>query len=450
MIIRFNISNFLSFDKETEFNMLAGNVRRHPEHVMKFKNIKLLKSSIIYGANGSGKTNFIYGLSVLQEIIMSGELLGFSDSNKFKLNPKNKSLPITFEIEFVWNNKAYAYGISFHENLIEEEWLFQLGFPNKNESLIFERKTNTKGKSKLKFHPKYLKTEKSRLLKEVYEEDLLKKDVPFLNLARKRNFKEIKDCYEWFMDGMLIISPESRFTALASIMDNNEDFQKFANKTISELDTGIKKLKIKTIDFDVFFGEDNLAERDRVLKLVNDGEDVPIGDSNAVAYLENGRPVVKKLYSIHESQQSGEVEFELFEESQGSLRLFDFLPLIFLALKENVTIIIDEIDQSLHINLLRELIAKIQRESNLMGQLIFTTHESNLLDLDLFRQDEIWFTEKDKNGASNLYPLSDYDIRTEMDVSKGYLSGRFGAIPFLGNLKDLNWLENGKKAEPSL
>jgi len=448
MLIRFNISNFLSFNKETEFNMLAANVRRHPEHITKFKGIKLLKSSVIYGANGSGKTNFIYGLNVLQEIVMNGELMGFSNSNKFKLDPKNKDLPISFEVEFIWNKKAYAYGIVFHEGLIEEEWLFQLNLSQKSEDLVFERKTNAKGKAKLKFHPKYLKTEKNRLLKEVYEEDLLKKNVPFLHLAKNRKFKEIKDAFEWFQDGILLISPGSKFTALPTFIDNHSDFQEFANKLIRELDTGIKELVIKDIEFDSFFGEDNLAERDRVLRLVNEGEDVPLVESNAVAYLEDGVPIVKKLYCIHESSLAGEVEFELYEESQGSLRLFDFLPVIYLALNQSVSIIIDEIDQSLHINLLRELIQKIQSESELVGQLIFTTHEANLLDLDLFRQDEIWFTEKDKTGASNLYPLSDYNIRTEMDISKGYLTGRFGAVPFLGNLKNLDWkITNGEKKE---
>jgi len=268
------------------------------------------------------------------------------------------------------------------------------------------------------------------------------------NPFSRGKFKEIKDAFEWFQDGILLISPGSKFTALPTFIDNHSDFQEFANKLIRELDTGIKELVIKDIEFDSFFGEDNLAERDRVLRLVNEGEDVPLVESNAVAYLEDGVPIVKKLYCIHESSLAGEVEFELYEESQGSLRLFDFLPVIYLALNQSVSIIIDEIDQSLHINLLRELIQKIQSESELVGQLIFTTHEANLLDLDLFRQDEIWFTEKDKTGASNLYPLSDYNIRTEMDISKGYLTGRFGAVPFLGNLKNLDWkITNGEKKE---
>lgn len=98
---------------------------------------------------------------------------------------------------------------------------------------------------------------------------------------------------------------------------------------------------------------------------------------------------------------------------------------------------IDEIDQSIHPTLLKEFVAQIQDNPNKVGQLIFTTHESNLLDLDLFRQDEIWFAEKNKEGATHLYPLSEYNVRPDLDIRKGYLSGRFGAIPFLGDLRKL-------------
>jgi len=106
-----------------------------------------------------------------------------------------------------------------------------------------------------------------------------------------------------------------------------------------------------------------------------------------------------------------------------------------------VTVLIDEIDQSIHPSLLREFVAKVQNNPDKLGQLIFTTHESNLLDMDLFRQDEIWFSVKNKEGASQFYPLSEYNVRPDLDIRKGYLSERFGAIPFLADLKNLKWGE---------
>lgn len=438
MLISFKISNYLSFNEAVEFNMLAGNVRRHSQHIHNFKGNRLLKSSVIYGANGSGKSNLIHAMSLLEEIVEHGELNSFSEANKFKLNPKNLDEPIKFEINFITNKKGYSYGIDFHENLIKREWLKKLEFGKKDDLMLFERTSKSKDKIKLTFADKYLKTEKNKVLREVYQDDLLTKETPFLYLARKQKFKEISEAYEWITHQMVFIFTGMKFRGLAGIMNKDNEFRDFTNKLIGDLGTGIKELRIKTIDFDSYFGEDNLTEKERVLKDVMEGEEVMIGDyySNAIAYLENDKPVVKKLYSIHESEEFGEIEFELYEESEGSLRLLDFLPAFHMALNYEVTVIIDEIDQSIHVNLLKKLVSRLQENGDLKGQIIFTTHESNLLDLDIFRQDEIWFTEKDSNGATHLCQLDDFDIRTEMDISKGYLAGKFGAIPFLGNFND--------------
>jgi len=119
--------------------------------------------------------------------------------------------------------------------------------------------------------------------------------------------------------------------------------------------------------------------------------------------------------------------------------LLDFVSHFYDIIFEGKTIIIDEIEKSLHPLIIKELIRKFSHEKNTNGQLIFTTHESNLLDQDIFRQDEIWFAEKDKDGCTDLYSLSDYKEHNTIDIRKGYLMGRYGAIPFLGNLKDLNW-----------
>ena len=130
----------------------------------------------------------------------------------------------------------------------------------------------------------------------------------------------------------------------------------------------------------------------------------------------------------------------MFQESDGTQRLLDFIPAIVSILHNDSTYIIDEIDQSLHPALIRALIQKIMNDDTTQGQIVFSTHESNLIDLEIFRQDEIWFAEKDKAaGSTQLYSLSDYKPRYDLDIRKGYLQGRFGAIPFLDDLKNLNW-----------
>ncbi|NLR78015.1 AAA family ATPase [Chitinophaga eiseniae] len=444
MLIRFVAENILSFHQETEFNMLTGEVRRLPEHVHKLTNLDLLKSAVIYGANGAGKSNLIMAIGLLSQIVKEGDIRVIDSDLKFKL-ADTKGKPSSLEIEFVVGRKGYAYGISISNEEIVEEWLYRLYYGKKADELIFERKRQKKGKTSLKLHPKYIKTGKDELLVKIYEEDVLEHNVPFIFLVKDKKYKEISEAFQWFETNLLIIFPNTKYAGLVEHFTKDHEFKEFTNSTMHGFHTGIHEIDIQTIDFDQFFGEDNLSEKERVLNRIKGGDREAVGDyKNAIALIENGKPVVKKAITYHIDNKGEKVKFELFNESDGTLRLIDFIPAIFLLNKFPITILIDEIDQSIHASLLKEFISKIQKVG-IKGQLIFTTHESNLLDLDLFRQDEIWFAEKNDEGASQFYPLSDYDVRPDLDIRKGYLSGRFGAIPFLGNLRDLNWEQYAKE-----
>jgi len=437
MLIRFIAKNFLSFKDETEFNMLTGDVRRHPSHVYSFPKIDILKSAVIYGANGAGKSNLILAINFLSIILTEGSIDIFDDDVSFRLSDSDPQ-PSTLEAEFIIDGVGYAYGISFIKNKIQEEWLYRLNYGKKGDDLIFERKVDKEGIVKINLASKYLKTQKDRILIQVYEEDLLEPNVPFMSLVKDKKFKEINQAYKWIEKGLMVILPGMQYAGLTYSFIDDEDFKSFTNKMISRFDTGIKELDIQTLDFDQYFGEDNKNERERILKLIKSGEMERVGDNkNAVAMMEDGKPVIKKVVSYHSTPSGKKVKFELFDESDGTLRLIDFVPVLYILERYPVTIIIDEIDQSIHPTLLKEFVAHIQDNPDKVGQLIFTTHESNLLDLDLFRQDEIWFAEKNKEGATHLYPLSEYNVRPDLDIRKGYLSGRFGAIPFLGDLKKL-------------
>jgi len=156
--------------------------------------------------------------------------------------------------------------------------------------------------------------------------------------------------------------------------------------------------------------------------------------------MENGLPVVKQIKIIH-SSQAGDQSFTMTEESDGTQRLFDFLPAFQKVTAEPKVFVIDEIESSIHPVLIKELVRKFSHDKNTQGQLIMTTHESNLLDQKLFRRDEIWFVEKDQFGATDLYSLNKFKEHHTIDIRKGYLNGRYGGIPFTGNLVDLNWHE---------
>lgn len=438
MLIKFRAENFLSFHEETEFNMLTGEVRRHPDHVYRLPKVDILKSAVIYGANGAGKSNLVIAIDMLKHTVLEGSLNFMTSETCFRMI-ETSNQPSKLEIEFVVNDIGYAYGITFFEDRIIEEWLFVLNYGKKPDDLIFERKLK-KTKESIKMSPKYFRNQKDKVLIQVYEEDLLEPDIPFLFLAKDKKFSEINAVYKWFNKGIQIIFPQMKFQGLVYNFINDETFKSFTNFMISELSTGIDEIDILTIDFDSFFGEDNLSEKERVLKIIRSGGEERVGEGrDAVALLENGKPVVKKAVSYHINEKGEKIKFELIEESDGTRRLIDFIPVLYMLEFYPVTIIIDEIDQSIHPTLLKNFVSFIQNNKSKKGQLIITTHESNLLDLDLFRQDEIWFVEKSKKGSSHFYPLSNYNIRPDLDVRKGYLSGRFGAIPFMANLDNLNW-----------
>ena len=153
------------------------------------------------------------------------------------------------------------------------------------------------------------------------------------------------------------------------------------------------------------------------------------------ATIVNEKPVILVIKSIHLNG----IEFNLDEESDGTNRLFELTPAFYELINDNRVVIIDELESSMHPILAKQLLQLYLKKSNTNSQLIFTTHECNLLDQDLLRQDEIWFVEKRENGSSDFYPLSDFSERYDKDIKKGYLQGRYGAIPFMSNLSELNW-----------
>ena len=439
MLIRFIVSNFLSFKEETEFNMLAGSLRTHQHHVYSVGKVNALKASAIYGANGAGKSNLIQAIDFLKTAVIEGKINHAIENNKFKLDKTYKEKPSTFEAEFSIGKKIYTYGVSINHTTIEEEWLYETG-TSANGKLIFERKKSKNNKIKIDFADKYKETPKQKLLIELLEDNILKHDELLLSKTDFLKIKEIDKIKDWFENGLIIIYPQSKFAGLAPMFYASEGFADFTNTFFDKMDTGVSELGLKNIDFEKYFADDEIKEEVRQ-NLSNDKfyifEDV-------IVTKENNKNVVKKVVSFHKDNLDKKVEFEIDEESDGTQRLLDFIPAFFKISSQDVTFIVDEIDQSIHPSLLFSLVEKIMNDKNTKGQFIFTTHESNLLDFDIFRQDEIWFAEKDRKiGSTKLYSLNEYKPRYDLDIRKGYLKGRFGAVPFLADLETLNWANHG-------
>jgi len=447
MLVRFIINNVLSFGRTKEFNMLPfPRLRTLKNHIIKSNEIELLKIASIYGANGAGKSNLIKCLDILQEIILNEEIPADLSLKQFKFHHNAKELPQEFIIEFINNDTLYIYGIKILNGIVVHEELNKSGVKLQEDEIIFSRKTNSNGKTILQFSKMFEQDEKSQVLKNVLLEDFIKPDKSIFKLLANRENKylaETKFAYEWFKNKLQIISPLTRPMGLAHKLEIDNEFKKYADNIMCSFDLGIQSLKTEKTKLEDFFGSDKKIDVEKVIK---DIEKSP----NKILFLrskqgeevlftkEKDNYYVKYIRLEHVSENKSYM-FDIDEESDGTIRLLDFIPAFHDITKWDKVYFIDEIERSIHPLLIRELIRKYSMDTNSNGQLIFTTHETNLLDQEIFRSDEIWFAEKNKHGATDLYTLSDFKEHKTIDIRKGYLSGRYGSIPFLGNLEDLNW-----------
>ena len=288
---------------------------------------------------------------------------------------------------------------------------------------------------------KYIKTQKEKTLIELIEENILQKEKLLLGLTHYLRIEEIKLVHDWFVTKLIVIFPGTEFQGILPLLLSSPDLKQHFDQLLKTFDTGINQLTSASIDFDKY----EIDPKDKMTRteIETHMKTAPFlinNELNSVIIRDNGKLVVKKAISFHKDNEGNNIPFMISEESDGTKRLLDFIPALFNLLQQDYTYLIDEIDRSLHPSLLCAMICKIMADQNTKGQLIFTSHESNLLDLDIFRQDEIWFVEKDnKTGETKMYSLSEFKPRYDLDIRKGYLKGRFGAIPFLAKLHDLNW-----------
>lgn len=448
MLVRLVIENLFSFGDRKEFNTIPNNrLKTLDSHKYNVNNFDILKLSSIYGANGAGKSNIIKSLFLFQKLITREKIPFKLKDTQFKFNAEDKSKLQTFAIEFIQEGTSFYYGIELLENIISTEELYLSGLGLKEDKLIFERKTNSNEKTTIKFLKEFEKDKKSQLLKSILLEEFVKPNEPILKLLSNRDnkfLKDVKKAFKWFDDTLQIVTPTAKPRALAHKIDTDIEFKQYAEEIMCSFNIGITSLTSEKKDIKEFFGEDNENELDKIIKEVEDSPKKMIGlrsrTGDEIIIVKEGEKIwVKNLKVEHQGKDNKKAMFTLDEESDGTVRLLDFVPAFKNIISEEKVYFIDEIERSIHPLLIKELVKKFSLDNETKGQLIFTTHESNLLDQEIFRQDEIWFAEKDLNGSTDLYSLSDFKEHKTIDIRKGYLNGRYGSIPFLGNLTDLNW-----------
>lgn len=446
MLIRFIVKNLFSFKDFTEFNMLPGKFSRLSHHVFEADTIDLLKLNAIYGANGAGKSNLIHALAILKDFLKDGEMPIELITETFKFDKESNSKDVYLGIEFIKNEIPYYYGLTINQGIIIEEELQISGLNKKEDKTLFNRTEKVGEKSiEVIFSKEVLEDAEAAMFPTFLKNEILKRNKPVLFYMKNREnkvFDPFKSALEWFDKDLELIFPHSRFGGLVLRLDMDKSLHAFAIEIMKSFNTGIQDIHIDTIPIEDFFGEKDKEEAERITAdlRANSGK-VIVGRNRleeVVYILEHNKPVAKRILFSH-SEDNGNMRFRFSAESDGTRRLMEYLPALFGAVNSCKTYIVDEIERSIHPLLIKELIKKFSHDTETKGQLIFSTHESNLLDQDIFRPDEIWFAEKNKEGATELYALSEFKEHHTIDIRKGYLNGRYGGIPFLGNLKDLNW-----------
>ncbi len=380
MILEYTCENYKSIKEKVTFSMLASKDNSFEDLLIPFNGLLINKAASIYGANGSGKTSFMESLNFFKSLVCNSN--NHQPGDKIRQVPHKLSIPetpTTYTLQFVKGNTQYAYGLSYTREQVLSEYLYY--FPHGKQAKIFDRALN-----EITFGDKFKKD---------FEKILNFSKPNKLFLAVSANYSAVKEAEIVF----LFFKEDLIFYPIAQEVNNWLEYS--IERLTNEPD--IKSLFIKFMN----------------------SLECPIQNIRTKFEKTNITPELD--YRI--------LSVDLKEESKGIQKLFEvFCPIIDIILNDKI-LIWDEIETSLHPRIVNEILRLIlQGKQNSRGQLIFSTHDTNLLDLTKFRRDQIWFTELSSSRSTEIYSLAELkSIRKDENISKGYLNGKYGAIPFIHN-----------------
>lgn len=441
MLLRLIAENITSFKEAMEFNTFpSSKTHSHENHKISCGHATALRMSAIYGANGAGKSNLLQALNLLQMLVKAETIqkIDFYDDPTFRLDSQCLNKPSGLAVEFCYNGNVFYYHIEFtpKEIVLEELLLSKKSkdidiFTRKGTNIVINADHVAKG----------ITVQFLDALNRLVRPDMIL--LSFLGKYYSNESPLIVDAYQWFTKNLQLVLPNTFHAFVPHMMDTNTTFSELVNTTLPELKTGIDKLVVKK----ELIGEEDV-KGDRLMRLVKQAKEHPgepqttrnryTDDAVNVIY-EDGNIYMKTLVAIHKNLDGSDVEMSLHDESDGTRRLIEYMPLLYAIIQKDMVYVVDEIERSIHPIMIKDIIRKLSMSETAKGQLIFTTHESALLDQNILRPDEIWFAQKDAEQATQLYPLSDFNVHKTANIENGYLNGRYGGIPFLSNLKDLHW-----------
>jgi AAA15 family ATPase/GTPase len=433
MLVEFSVENYRSIQEKQTLSMVAAEdetmLDSNTFPVPNNDDLRLVTSAAIYGPNASGKSNLLKAIQVLKNLVInSASRMQIGDKlpvEPFRLNSETAKKPSSFEVIFIHEKIRYEYGVSLNRERVFEEWL--IAYPNEVQQNWFSREYLPDDP---KFEPnegykwsfgKGLKGEKKRIQRFVRSNSL------FISHAAQNNHPQLTEVFDFFEDEINMIPLTERplvteYNSSIRICEKDNKFHEQIVNLLIEADTGISNIRFERESID-----DNIQLL--VQDFLKEFEDIKDANTLEIDFM--------KVITIHKMNDSNsEIELAIDDESAGTKRLFYIVGYLLWVLEYGKVLIIDEIDRSLHPVLSKALIKMFNNPeiNKNNAQLIFTTHDTTLLDGEIFRPDQIWFTEKD-NSMTKLYSLFDFRPREHESLQKGYLLGRYGAIPFINGFK---------------
>lgn len=430
MFIEFSVSNFRSIRTRQTLSMVASPDAKHlKQNVISSKGdeLRLLRSAVIYGPNAAGKSNLLRALETLRALVQSSAT-GIQEGQRLPITPflfskASAEQPSEFEMIFIADDGIrYHYCCVASSERVHKEWL--VAYPHGRSQRWFEREFDPQTKLYQWWFGPNFKAERAE--RKVWQ-DFTRSNALFISTAIQLNNEQLKPVFTWLTQKLIVVIPGVDWNPLLSLnllrgVSGQEKIRQF----MQAADVGIDRLELVEEDAPAVTTPGALLPGQMRIHV-------------EVAVPPGATPPAHKRMRVlawHKRTDSAEeVSLDISDESDGTRKLFEFTGGWLRALESGATLFVDELDRSLHPHMTRFLVGLFHSRANdKNSQLVFTTHDTTLLDTELLRRDQIWFVEKDEQRSSHFYSLLDYSPRKEEALERGYLKGRYGAIPFIGNL----------------
>jgi predicted ATPase len=436
MLVEFSVTNFRSILSQQTLTLTAN---RKDEHLR--RNVTdarsdldcVLKSAVIYGPNAAGKSNLLRALQTLQQLIVGSAVASQQGQPlpvaPFRLNKASAEQPSEFSIVFVADDDThYEYFCALTTQRVEKEWL--VAYPKDRRQRWFEREYKRDSETYDWWFGPHFKGEKTE--QRVWQE-FTRPNSLFFSTAIQLNNEQLKPAFNWIAQSLIVLTNQTNFNPFLTLelLRKNDGAQQLT-EYLSAADLGISRVEMLEEDY-----------RGEPIQSSGPGAIIQFGPINpGLANPVPGSPAPSakriRVLTWHKPNDASEdVSFELYDESDGTRKLFEFAGGWIRALSSGATLFVDELDRSLHPYITRFLVELFHgSKNNKNAQLVFTTHDTTLLDSDLLRRDQVWFIEKKPDQTSHLYPLLDYQPRKDEALERGYMKGRYRAVPLVRELEE--------------